>query len=60
MEDKKYKYDLAYRKEHYTQIKIEIPKEKAQILKEYAKKQELSMPKYILKCIEFFENSINE
>lgn len=58
MEDRKYKYDVAYRKEHYTQIKIEIPKEKAKILKEYAKKQGLSMPKYILKCIEFFENSI--
>ena len=49
-----------YRKANYSQIKIEIKKDMAIQIKENAKKENISMPKYIMKCIEFYERSKNE
>lgn len=49
------KYQTEYNKQHYDSITIMIPKGMRDQIKEYAKAENLSVTKYILKTIEFYE-----
>ena len=50
------KYQTEYNKKHYDSITIMIPKGMRDKVRGYAKSENLSVTKYILKTIEFYEN----
>ena len=49
------KYQTEYNKQHYDSITIMIPKGMRDQVRGYAKAENLSVTKYILKTIEFYE-----
>lgn len=49
------KYQAEYNKQHYDTVAINVPKGMKDQIKEYAKAENLSVTKYILKTIEFYE-----
>ena len=49
------KYQTEYNKQHYDSITIMIPKGMRDLVRGYAKSENLSVTKYILKTIEFYE-----
>ena len=49
------KYQTEYNKKHYDSITIMIPKGMRDQVRGYAKSENLSVTKYILKTIEFYE-----
>ena len=51
------KYQQEYNKNHYDSVNIMIPKGMREKIKTYAKADGLSVAKYILKTIEFYENN---
>ena len=50
------KYQTEYNKQHYDSLTIMIPKGMRGQVREYAKAENLSVTKYILKIIEFYES----
>jgi len=50
------KYQAEYNKQHYDTVAINVPKGMRCQIKEYAKSENLSVTKYILKTIEFYES----
>ena len=50
------KYQAEYNKQHYDTVAINVPKGMKDQIKEYAKAENLSVTKYILKTIEFYED----
>ena len=54
------KYQAEYNKQHYDTVAINIPKGMRDQIKEYAKAENLSVTKYILKTIEFYEEHKEE
>lgn len=48
----KNKYINDFRKEHYASISVLVPKEKAPLIREYAKLQGKSMSRLILEALE--------
>lgn len=51
------KYQQEYNRKHYDSVSIMIPKGMREQIKCYAKADGLSVAKYILKTIEFYENN---
>ena len=49
------KYQAEYNKQHYDTVAINVPKGMKDQIKEYAKSENLSVTKYVLKTIEFYE-----
>lgn len=50
------KYQAEYNKQHYDTVAINVPKGARTKIKECAKAENLSVTKYILKTIEFYES----
>ena len=49
------KYQNDYNRKHYDSVNIAVPAGMRDQIKEYAKAENLSVTKYILKTIEFYE-----
>lgn len=50
-------YTKKYNKSNYDRLELNLPKGAKETLKQQAKDDNLSLSKYILKCIDFYEEN---